>query len=84
MLEWQPIESAPRDGTHILLFGIWAGEISGVSKSPVIDIGIWTGGTSDFPGDDWWSLPTGDAYACWMRATHWMPLPKPPKDETNG
>ncbi len=43
-----------------------------------IDIGMWAGGTSDYPGNDWWALTTGDAYGCWMRATHWMPLPDKP------
>ena len=77
-MEWLPIESAPKDGTEVLLYGIWAGEIHGESKSPVIDIGSWAGGSSDYAGNDWWQLSTGDAYACWMRPTHWMPLPPPP------
>lgn len=81
MSEWQTIESAPRDGTCVLLYGYWAGEISGPTNNLSIDIGSWNGGKSDYDGFDWWYLSTGDAYACWMRATHWMqlpPLPIPP------
>lgn len=76
---WRPIETAPRDGTTVLLWGIWAGEINGLSNWPTIDIGEWRGGKSDFLGDDWWQLVTGDAYAAWMRPTHWRPLPPPPE-----
>ena len=76
--QWMPIESAPKDGTTVLLFGVWAGEINGPSTVPSIDIGSWLGGRSDYSGDDWWELATGDAYSCWMRAAHWQPLPPPP------
>jgi hypothetical protein len=75
---WMPIETAPKDGTDILLYGTWAGEIHGIAEAPTMDIGHWAGGKSDYQGDEWWSLATGDAYACWMRPTHWMPLPAAP------
>lgn len=74
---WRPIADAPKDGTVVLLFGKWAGEIHGPNAKPSIDIGFWQGGKSDYQGDDWWSLTTGDAYACWINATHWKPLPPP-------
>ena len=75
---WLPIESAPKDGTVVLLFGEWAGEIHGPNKTASIDVGFWQGGEGDYPGNDWWATTTGDAYACWVRATHWMPLPAAP------
>lgn len=78
-MNWQPIETAPKDGTVVLLFGTWAGEIAGVDDAKTVDIGYWRGGSSDYDGDDWWRLSTGDAYSCWMKPTHWMPLPEPPK-----
>ncbi|WP_438980152.1 DUF551 domain-containing protein [Polynucleobacter sp.] len=68
---WQPIEKAPKDGTHILL-----ANKSGVSEGgwlSDIDYGAeWEGqiGMAGFwraDGTDW---PN----------THWMPLPKPPSD----
>ena len=77
-MEWQPIETAPKDGTAVLLWGLWAGEINGPDETPRVDIGQFTDGRSDYAGNDWWQLLTGDAYACWMQPTHWMPLPPPP------
>lgn len=77
-MEWQPIETAPKDGTDVLLFGDWAGEINGMAEKPSIAVGTWTGGASDYGPDGWWYLPHSDGYACWMKATAWMPLPKPP------
>ena len=76
---WQDISTAPKDGTKVLLYGIWAGEIHWQNEEPTIDIGRWAGGKSGLAGDDWWELVTGDQYACWMRPTHWMPLPTPPE-----
>ena len=75
---WQDISTAPKDGSTVLLYGQWAGEINGVNTTASIDLGRWSNGTSDFPGTDWWQLITGDAYACWMIASHWMPLPELP------
>lgn len=79
--KWQPIETAPKDGTPMLGFGIWMGEISGISKSPVIDI-IESPAKSvdhDSSAEGWWNCVTGDAYVCWLKPTHWMPLPEPPE-----
>lgn len=79
-MNWQPIETAPKDGSSILLWGTWAGEIHGIAKHPCVDIGRWDGGNSDFPGEEWWTLDTGDCYTCWMKPTHWAPIPVPPKE----
>jgi hypothetical protein len=61
---WQPIETAPRDGTPIL----------GVSGSTMTTV-EWDG---DIGG--YWSLIVCGSYAedgeWWP--THWMPLPNPP------
>lgn len=78
MSEWQPIETAPKDGTPILTFGIWAGEIAGRDDRPGIYVAAWRyGGRSDYDGFHW-SCEATDAYAAWVKATHWMPLPEPP------
>jgi hypothetical protein len=63
---WQPIESAPRDGTHIIGW-------SHTYKRPILcwwkDIEkCWESyGTSIFDEDG-------------EHVTHWMPLPEPPKN----
>jgi len=67
--EWQPIETAPKDGREILVYGKWVGEISG--DYPMNAIGVAYSGSL--------SLTLGDAYSCDCIATHWMPLPEPPK-----
>jgi hypothetical protein len=79
--EWQPIETAPRDGTLLLVWGkVWAGEISRVLENRHGDFGLasYSDGKSDFAGRDWWDCAGGDAYATWCCPTHWMPLPAPP------
>lgn len=65
---WQPIETAPKDGTQILLHGdlvppcVDAGDTSTV-------IGYWT----DFNGGGWvWHGALATVF------THWMEMPAPP------
>ncbi len=80
MSEWQPIETAPKDGTDIFGYGLWAGEITGPEQMiKSVDIIRWNNGLSDFPGDEWWECLTGDYYATWLEPTHWMPIPDLPK-----
>ena len=74
--EWQPIETAPKDGTQVLGYGEAAGEIHGPSGICGIEVMNYCGTTGDFAGFDWGIA--GDAYANWFRPTHWMPLPLPP------
>ncbi len=77
---WQPIETAPNDYSLKLAYGIWQGEIHGVSKHPAVDIITTRANRTDWgDGEGWWNCATGDAYACWMKPTYWMPLPPPPK-----
>jgi hypothetical protein len=77
--QWQPIETAPKDGTNVLLFGLWAGEIHGVHDCPSMEIGYFSDG-SDYEGFDWVATG-GDYYCTWGKPTHWMPLPDAPKDK---
>ena len=76
-MSWQPIETAPKDGTRILAFGKTAAEIGGPSTFPQIEAASFCG-ESDYPGFEW--EIAGGGYANWMAPTHWMPLPLPPKE----
>lgn len=93
MTEWQPIETAPKDGTEILAFGM------GVEGEPVV---MWDDSKPRIPMwrvihwketwyDDYAEQPDGSyrkdrkqGFAYWgpnpqqFRPTHWMPLPTPP------
>lgn len=72
MSEWQPITTAPKDGTAVLLYrqcGIWR----------VRGYGRWEDGPGQISG--WISYgfyePPGNLGLA--APTHWMPLPDPPK-----
>jgi hypothetical protein len=61
---WQPIETAPRDGTEVIL---WATRHSMLMPHPERIIGAFRNG--------WWSGPSTLSHV-----THWQPLPTPPAD----
>ncbi len=68
--EWLPIETAPKDGTSILLHGSWSGEI-GCDVPIASTVGFWS--------YDEWVASITDYYSVSANPTHWMPLPPPPK-----
>lgn len=85
--EWRPIETAPRDGTRILL-------LLGDHR---IESGKWVDAEEDGPdsigadagwlSDSGWTMP-GRSFGHFLHRrepmappTHWMPLPEPPEDE---
>ena len=76
--QWQPIETAPKDGTPVLLRGQWAGEIGGPGDTGTF-IGYYDDGRTDYPGFDW-NIVGGSYYTAWCRPTHWRPLPTPPEE----
>lgn len=66
---WQPIETAPRDGTVI---DLWDGssrwtDMSWIDSSPRDPNGAWARDRSDW----------GNAFE-WLTPTHWMPRPAAP------
>lgn len=63
-MEWQPIETAPKDGTPVLIF--WSKKYIGIGEHAPEDA---------FFGAYWWAYGTGKC-----NPSHWMPLPPPPKD----
>jgi hypothetical protein len=69
---WQPIETAPRDGTRVLLWGACSGDVGGQLTGPVAVTGCFSDYAQAFEAD-----PT-DYYTVAVEATHWMPLPAPP------
>jgi len=87
MSKWQPIETAPKDETHLLLFTSCHGIVE-AWFSP----GFWSDETPlsprEYTGDVW--VCADDAFQIEVElwdghedhgtATHWMPLPEPPSD----
>lgn len=67
MSEWQPISTAPKDGTDILL-GMYRPEF----VDPIVMNSCWLD-REERGGHwmDWDGCPT---------PTHWMPLPEPPTE----
>jgi len=71
---WQPIETAPKDGTSVLLYGIWSGEVHGHDNEYSILQASFS--------FKYWLVEGGEYYCAYvLNPTHWMPLPAPPKKE---
>lgn len=75
MSEWQPIETAPRDGTDILVCSAWimadGAYRIGWAADGYFDGDCWVFGSFDVDPDEY-SAPT-----------FWMPLQTPQKDQTH-
>lgn len=72
MTDWQPIETAPRDGTEVLV-GVWAvfdEWDDGEHRPPIWCAWVSCAGPGDDFGCEGWNGAP---------ATHWQPLPEPPK-----
>lgn len=70
-MNWRPIETAPRDGTKILLY----------MKIGLMYVGSYSKGQIYFhidPENYHWRSVCCDRYG---GPTHWMPLPSPPTGE---
>lgn len=75
-MTWKTIDSAPRDGTRILIAGGtfelgWDDQII----ADHIEIAFWH--------TDHWHGPEANAHDEWQkhRPTHWQPLPAPPSHD---
>ena len=70
-MEWQPIETAPKDGTLVDLWVIDTSDGSGRRETDAY-----------FANGKWWSTRDTNAgepvEQGRITATHWMPLPAPP------
>jgi hypothetical protein len=93
--DWQPIDTAPKDGRAVLLLSAadgWDDPLNGpVQRAAMVFIGAW-----DADGTSWVDRDGGlGGYADhlgvtgvwsvghgWLQpteVTHWMPLPEPPR-----
>jgi hypothetical protein len=72
MSAWQPMESAPKDGTPVLVFD--------PPHKDCRECGYQVLAYS--PRDDEWFLCDNDDRAEWQvrDGAHWQPLPEPPTD----
>lgn len=67
--DWKPINTAPRDGSEVLLY------------SPHLDdvwVGAWTTGRDNIRNCDWADFVTVSLERG-LNPTRWMPLPAPPQ-----
>lgn len=66
MSEWQPIETAPKDGTPV---DLWCGEY----QERLVNYS-----REDRGGGNVFYVPNESGRCVVRSATHWMPLPPPP------
>ena len=71
MGKWQPVETAPRDGTRILAYGLL-----GLENEKGVGTVKWIEHRKL-----WWCDPNeASEYDPWeCKITHWQPLPEPPQ-----
>jgi hypothetical protein len=74
MSQWQTIQSAPTDGTHI--WGIAIGQ----RLPTLIAYNVWEGCWANHPAPHTDEHPVRPVV---IQPTHWMPLPDPPTVEPN-
>jgi hypothetical protein len=71
--DWQPIETAPRDGTDFVAYNEFTGPYITAAKS-ISPIAAPPDGTIRFPMHYW----HGQKGTWFPEPTHWQPLPSPP------
>jgi hypothetical protein len=78
-MNWQPIETAPKDGTWILVCG---GRTNDDHKDRSHAVAQWThylNGRTREEGNWQFAWYDGGYYGEYCDPTHWMELPEPPK-----
>ena len=75
---WQPIETAPKDGTPVLVFCPEFPAEHSRNVAPRVMEARWNNPGMD-PRNGAWGDPVYDEWNC--EPTHWMPLPAPPAKE---
>lgn len=73
-MKWKPIDTAPRDGRDVLIYG-GTYDVACHERIPMsgVCIAYWY--------HDYWRGGDANAHDEWYRhtPTHWMPLPEPPQ-----
>lgn len=79
-MDWQPIETAPKDGTRILVARL--GKAIGVHEIEITEWFVMEQSRMEHVEGDLYRKVLLEPYEGWNgnghRATHWMPLPEPP------
>ncbi len=93
MADWQPISTAPRDGTEMLLYAHHEGYEARLTYGYwlVLEHGKYLGDCGgecrcpEFgePPEPFWYSEDG-SFTTEHPPTHWMPLPEPPKEADHG
>ena len=65
-----PIETAPKDGTEIIVYGKWSGEVYGDHEGNHFGVATFLNGR--------WDLTLAECYSVECNPTHWVSLPPPP------
>ena len=76
MMDWQPIETAPRDGTRVRLGHALSAEFDKPAHSFGSTYGAWDG--KRWTLSSFFIVPGGRFGMMSSEPTHWMPLPPPP------
>ena len=79
-MQWQPIETAPKDGSAVLVYADQA-------TVPLVRFAWWDDGENweargfscrDEAAGWWFSTSSCGSERLWWEPTHWMLLPEPP------
>jgi hypothetical protein len=79
-MDWETIETAPRDGTSVLLGGRWRPFDILPGGEWCCVVAIWGSPSSRFDEECAWYVGVERIETWNVDFTHWMPLPSPPKD----
>ena len=75
--EWMDIETAPEDGTEILVYARWDWDAMG---NPSEGYHIALARYEPYGIAGFWTYAFNPYSDIAVEPTHWMPLPKPPKE----
>jgi hypothetical protein len=78
-LKWQPIQTAPMDGSYVLV----CGETNDEHEDRDIAVARYVERESNKGKGDWYfAWYDGGQYGQIFNVTHWMPTPNPPQKDS--